>query len=51
MLKLYEYQTFSFDHHIEALNYLGKNHNISNCSFVMNDYKIPQRSGIDLIKR
>ena len=51
MLKLYGYQIFSFDYHIEALNYLGKNDNISHCSFGMNDYKMPERSGIDLIKR
>ena len=44
------YQTVSFVNPIEALYYLGKNDNISNCSLVIADYKMPQMSGIDLIK-
>ncbi|HET7644785.1 MAG TPA: response regulator [Nitrososphaeraceae archaeon] len=40
------YQTVSFDNPIEALNYL-KNDNISHCSLVITDYKMPQMSGID----
>ena len=41
----------SFDNPIEALNYLERNDNISHCSLVITDYKMPQMSGIDLIKR
>ena len=50
-LKSNGYQTVSFANPIEALNYLGKNENISNCSLVITDYKMSQMSGIDLIKR
>jgi CheY-like chemotaxis protein len=50
-LKSNGYQTVSFDNPIKALNYLEKNENISNCSLVITDYKMPQMSGIDLIKR
>ena len=45
------YQTVSFNNPIEALNYLGENDNISHCSLVITDYKMPQMSGIYLIKR
>ena len=45
------YQTVSFDNPIEALNYLEKNDNFSHCSLVITDYKMPQMSGIDLIKK
>ena len=50
-LKSGGYQTISFDNPMEALNYLGKNDNISHCSLVITDYKMPQMSGIDLIKK
>ena len=39
-LKSDGYQIVSFDNPIEALNYLNKNDNISNCSLVITDYKI-----------
>ncbi len=45
------YQTISFDNPIDALNYLNKNDNISNCSLIITDYKMPQMNGIDFIKR
>jgi CheY-like chemotaxis protein len=45
------YQTVSFDNPIEALHYLEKNDNFSDCSLVITDYKMPQMSGIDLIKK
>ena len=45
------YQTVSFDNPIEALNYLDKPENISSCSLIITDYKMPQMSGIDLIKK
>ncbi|HJT83182.1 MAG TPA: response regulator [Nitrososphaeraceae archaeon] len=50
-LKSGGYQTVSFDNPMEALNYLGKNDNISRCSLIITDYKMPQMSGIDLIKK
>jgi DNA-binding NtrC family response regulator len=50
-LKSDGYQTISFDNPVEALNYLNKNDNISNCSLVITDYKMPQMSGLDLVKK
>lgn len=50
-LKSDGYQTISFDNPIEALNYLNKNDNISNCSLVITDYKMPQMSGLELVKK
>ncbi len=43
------FNTISFQNSIEALNYFY--HNISNCYLVITDYKMPQMSGIDLIKK
>jgi response regulator RpfG family c-di-GMP phosphodiesterase len=43
------YQPISFDNPITALNYL--NNDISNCSLIITDYKTPQMSGIDFIKK
>jgi len=43
------FNTISFQNPIEALNYFYKN--ISNCSMVIADYKMPQMSGIDFIKK
>ena len=40
---------FSFDNPIDALNHIDKN--ISNCSLVITDYKIPQMNGIDFLKK
>ena len=45
------YKVVSFDNPIEALSFLNKNDNISNCSLIKTDYKMPQMSGIDLIKK
>jgi CheY-like chemotaxis protein len=50
-LKSNGYHTVSFANPIEALNYLDKQENSSNCSLVIADYKMPQMSGIDLIKK
>jgi CheY-like chemotaxis protein len=44
------YQTISFDNPIEALNFINNN-NISNCSLIITDYKMPQMNGIDFIKQ
>ena len=50
-LKSDGYQIVSFVNPVEALNYLNKNDNISNCSLVIADYKMPQMSGLDFIKK
>jgi response regulator RpfG family c-di-GMP phosphodiesterase len=50
-LKSDGYKIVSFDNPVEALNYLNKNNNISNCSLVITDYKMPQMSGLDLIMK
>lgn len=50
-LKSDGYQTISFDNPIEALDYLDKNDNISNCSLVITDYKMPQMSSLDFINK
>ncbi|HJU60354.1 MAG TPA: response regulator, partial [Nitrososphaeraceae archaeon] len=43
------FNTISFQNPLEALNYFYRN--VSNCSLVITDYKMPQMSGIDLIKK
>ena len=43
------FNTISFDNPINALKYYYQNQ--SNCSLVITDYKMPQMSGIDLIKK
>jgi response regulator RpfG family c-di-GMP phosphodiesterase len=50
-LKSDYYQIVSFDNPVQALNYLNMNGNISNCLLVITDYKMPQMSGLDLIKK
>ena len=49
------YKIISFDNPIKALNYLDKKEDdeniLANCSLVITDYKMPQMSGIDLIKK
>jgi response regulator RpfG family c-di-GMP phosphodiesterase len=50
-LKSDDYQIVSFDNPVEALNYLNKNDNTSNCSLVIADYKMPQMSGLDFIMK
>jgi response regulator RpfG family c-di-GMP phosphodiesterase len=42
------FNIISFQNPIEALNYFYQN--VSNCSLVIADYKMPQMSGLDLIK-
>ena len=44
------YQTISFDNPINALNYIFNN-NISNCSLIITDYKMPEMNGVDFIKK
>ena len=43
------FNTISFDNPDEAIKYFYQNPN--NCSLVITDYKMPQMSGIDLIKK
>ena len=49
------YKIISFDNPIKALNYLDKKEDdeniFANCSLVITDYKMPQMSGIDFIKK
>ena len=43
------FNTISFQNPLDALEYFYKNPN--NCSLVITDYKMPQMSGLDLIKK
>jgi response regulator RpfG family c-di-GMP phosphodiesterase len=43
------FNTISFDNPVKAIKYFYQNPN--NCSLVITDYKMPQMSGIDLIKK
>ena len=43
------FNTISFQNPLDALKYFYQNPN--NCSLVITDYKMPQMSGIDLIKK
>jgi CheY-like chemotaxis protein len=45
------YQAISFDNPLEALDYIENDNNISNCSLIITDYKMPQMNGIEFIKR
>jgi CheY-like chemotaxis protein len=43
------FNTLSFQNPLDALEYFYKNQ--SNCSLIITDYKMPQMSGIDFIKK
>jgi response regulator RpfG family c-di-GMP phosphodiesterase len=43
------FNTISFDNPVKAIKYFYQNP--TNCSLVIADYKMPQMSGIDLIKK
>ena len=43
------YNIISFDNPVKALEYFYKN--LDNCSVVITDYRMPQMSGLDFIKR
>jgi response regulator RpfG family c-di-GMP phosphodiesterase len=43
------FNTISFDNPVKAIKYFYQNPN--NCSLVITDYKMPQMSGLDLIKK
>jgi CheY-like chemotaxis protein len=49
-LQKFGYETIPFNNPVDALNYIY-NSKISNCSLIITDYKMPQMSGIDLIKK
>jgi CheY-like chemotaxis protein len=49
-LQKFGYETIPFNNPVDALNYINTS-NISNCSLIITDYKMPQMSGIDLIKK
>ena len=49
-LQKFGYETIPFNNPVDALNHLNTSNN-SNCSLVISDYKMPQMSGIDLIKK
>ena len=48
-LKSNGYNTISFDSPLKALEYFYQN--IDNCSMVITDYKMPEMSGLDLLKK
>ena len=50
-LKSDGYKIVSFDNPVDALSFLNKDDDISNCSLIITDYKMPQMSGLDLIKK
>ena len=43
------FNTISFDNPVKAIKYFYQNPN--NCSLVITDYKMPQMSGLELIKK
>ena len=49
-LQKFGYETISFNNPIDALNYINTS-NISNCSLIITDYKMPQMTGLDLIHK
>ena len=49
-LQKFGYETISFNNPIDALNYIYTN-NISNCSLIITDYKMPQMTGLEFIKK
>ncbi|HJT84378.1 MAG TPA: response regulator [Nitrososphaeraceae archaeon] len=50
-LESWGYQTIAFDNPINALKYMTTENNISKCSLVITDYRMPQMNGIDFIKK
>ncbi|MDW3612403.1 MAG: response regulator [Nitrososphaeraceae archaeon] len=47
------YKITSFDNPLDALNYINKDDEniLANCSLVITDYKMPQMSGLDFLKK
>ncbi|HJT85586.1 MAG TPA: response regulator [Nitrososphaeraceae archaeon] len=50
-LESWGYQTVSFHNPIGALNYIDTDNNISKCSLIITDYRMPQMDGIDFIQQ
>ena len=49
-LQKFGYKTIPFNNPVDALNYINTS-NISNCSLIITDYKMPQMSGLDFINK
>jgi CheY-like chemotaxis protein len=50
-LESWGYRTISFTNPTDALNYMNTDDNLSKCSLIITDYKMPQMNGIDFIKK
>jgi CheY-like chemotaxis protein len=50
-LESWGYQTISFTNPIDALTYIDTNNNISKCSLIITDYRMPQMNGIDFLRK
>src|ERR1043165_2003525 len=50
-LESWGYRTVSFHNPIDALNYIYNDNNISKCSLIITDYRMPQMNGIDFIQQ
>ena len=50
-LESWGYQTISFTNPIDALTYMDTNNNISKCSLIITDYRMPQMNGIDFLRK
>jgi len=49
-LEAWGYPAISFNNPIEALNYIDNENNISKCSLIITDYRMPQMNGLDFIQ-
>ena len=49
-LQKFGYETISFNNPIDALNYINTSNNC-NCSLIITDYKMPQMTGLEFIKK
>ncbi len=49
-LQKFGYETIPFNNLVDALNYINTS-NISNCSLIITDYKMPQMSDFEFIKK
>ena len=47
-LEEWGYPAISFNNPIEALNYIDNENNISKCSLIITDYRMPQMNGCEL---
>jgi response regulator RpfG family c-di-GMP phosphodiesterase len=49
-LQKFGYETIPFNNPTDALNYIN-NSNTCNCSLIITDYKMPQMTGLEFIKK